>query len=390
MNATVINLNYTSGWKWPVTARRSWNGWCNMCLYEHLFSKLKLGKSSAIDFLFKTLKIKAASCLYYSNILPTKVTYSEVNPKTDSCSTVQLPWFLQLSRVHSGRAGTIDLLSPELIFKYFPFLARPPCLNVDGHAMFGGDHVSGSCQVHQHRTQVRQRRRGADVQPVGQRRRVPKRTQPQAVAHGVTDVVCRHGDEKHPGQRAPGIFEAAEPHEETEGETEDRNEGGAVKRRALGEGEGGLEDTQTWSAHTEQHSQQANRILSPWVTGIPPCRSDPSRWWTPGGRPAAPRTGRSSSSARWPPPMTTVPPDRAWRCPEQPAATSGSGWPVSGWRGQPPHRRPPGPQTPGGRRSWTSAGAPGLSPPPRPGWGGSEGRSAAPPTEGRRTARSLT
>lgn len=120
--------------------------------------------------------------------------------------------------------------------------------------MFGGDDVSGSCQVHQHGAQVRQRRRGADVQPVGQRRRVPKRTQPQTVAHGVANVVRRHGDEEHPGQRAPGIFEAPEPHEETEGETEDGNERGAVKRRALGEGDGGLEDTNRWS-RTRFHFQ---------------------------------------------------------------------------------------------------------------------------------------
>lgn len=91
---------------------------------------------------------------------------------------------------------------------------------------------------------MRQRRRGADVQPIGQRRRVPKRTQPEAVAHGVPNVVRRHGDEKHPGQRAPGVFEAPEPHEETEAETEDGNERGAVERRTLGEGDGGLEDAQ--------------------------------------------------------------------------------------------------------------------------------------------------
>lgn len=91
---------------------------------------------------------------------------------------------------------------------------------------------------------MRQRRRGADVQPIGQRRRVPKRTQPETVAHGVPNVVRRHGDEKHPGQRAPGVFEAPEPHEETEGEAEDGDERGAVERRTLGEGDGGLEDAQ--------------------------------------------------------------------------------------------------------------------------------------------------
>lgn len=166
------------------------------------------------------------------------MTYSE---DSSSWSTVQLPGFSQLRRGHSGQASP-DPVSPQLIFKYFRFLARPQCLDVDGHAVFGGDHVSGSCQVHQHRAQVRQRCRGADVQPVGQRRRGTKRTQPQTVAHSITDVVRRHGDEKHPGQRAPGIFEAPEPHEETEGETEDGNEGGAVEGRALGERDGGLED----------------------------------------------------------------------------------------------------------------------------------------------------
>lgn len=94
--------------------------------------------------------------------------------------------------------------------------------------MFGGDHVPGSRQIHEHRTQVRKGRRGADVQPVRERRRVSERAHPQAVAHGVPDVVRRHGNEKHPRQGAPGIFEASDPHEEAEGETEDGDEGGTV------------------------------------------------------------------------------------------------------------------------------------------------------------------
>lgn len=94
--------------------------------------------------------------------------------------------------------------------------------------MFGGDHVPGSRQIHEHRTQVRKGRRGADVQPVRERRRVSERAHPQAVAHGVPDVVRRHGNEKHPRQRAPGILEASDPHEEAEGETEDGDEGGTV------------------------------------------------------------------------------------------------------------------------------------------------------------------
>lgn len=94
--------------------------------------------------------------------------------------------------------------------------------------MLGGDDVPGAGQVHEHGAEVRQRGRGADVQPVGQRRRVAQRAQPQAVAHGVPHVVRRHGDEEHPGQRAPGVLEPAHPHEEAQGEAEHRDEGGAV------------------------------------------------------------------------------------------------------------------------------------------------------------------
>lgn len=88
---------------------------------------------------------------------------------------------------------------------------------------------------------MRERRRGADVQPVGQRRRVAEWAHPQAAAHGVTHVVRRHGNEKHPRQRAPSVFEASDPHEEAEGEAEDGDEGGAVQRRTLGERDGSLE-----------------------------------------------------------------------------------------------------------------------------------------------------
>lgn len=82
---------------------------------------------------------------------------------------------------------------------------------------------------------MRQRRRGADVQPIRNRRRVAERAHPQAVAHAVPHVVRRHGDEQHPRQRAPGVFEASEPHEETEGEAEDGDEGGTVEGRTLRE-----------------------------------------------------------------------------------------------------------------------------------------------------------
>lgn len=109
--------------------------------------------------------------------------------------------------------------------------------------MFSRDHVPGPRQIHEHRTQVRERRRGADVQPVGERRRVAERAHPEAVAHGVPDVVRHHGYEKHPRQGAPGIFEASDPHEEAEGEAEDGDERGAVKRRTLRERDGSLEES---------------------------------------------------------------------------------------------------------------------------------------------------
>ncbi len=82
--------------------------------------------------------------------------------------------------------------------------------------------------------------RGADVQPVGERRRVTERAHPQAVAHCIPDVMCRHGHEKHPWQGAPSIFETSDPHEEAEGETEDGDERGAVQGRTLGQRDGSL------------------------------------------------------------------------------------------------------------------------------------------------------
>jgi len=75
---------------------------------------------------------------------------------------------------------------------------------------------------------VRKRRCGADVQPVGKRRRVAERAYPQAVAHSIADVVRRHGNEQHPRQGAPSVFESSDPHEEAEGETENGDERGAV------------------------------------------------------------------------------------------------------------------------------------------------------------------
>lgn len=108
--------------------------------------------------------------------------------------------------------------------------------------MFRRDHIPGSRQVHENRAQVRKRRRGADVQPVGQRRRVAEGTHPQAVADGIPNVVRRHGNEKHPRQGAPGVFEASDPHEEAEREAEDGDERGAVKGRTLRERDGSLQE----------------------------------------------------------------------------------------------------------------------------------------------------
>lgn len=82
---------------------------------------------------------------------------------------------------------------------------------------------------------MRECRRGAHVQPVGKRRRVAERAHPQAVAYGVPDVVRCHGDEEHPRQGAPSVFEASDPHEEAEGETEDGDERGAVEGGTLRE-----------------------------------------------------------------------------------------------------------------------------------------------------------
>lgn len=107
--------------------------------------------------------------------------------------------------------------------------------------MFGGDHIPGSRQIHEHRAQVRKCCRGADVQPIGEWRRVAERAHPQAVAHGVAHVVRRHGDEKHPRQGAPSVFEASDPHEEAEGETEDGDDGGTVEGRTLRERDSSLE-----------------------------------------------------------------------------------------------------------------------------------------------------
>lgn len=115
-------------------------------------------------------------------------------------------------------------------------------LHINGDSMFGGDDISGSSQVHEHGAQVRKRRCGANIKPVGERRRVPQRTHPQATAHSVPHVVRSHGNEEHPRQRAPGVFEASEPHEEAQGQTQDGDEGGAVEGRTLRERGGGLRD----------------------------------------------------------------------------------------------------------------------------------------------------
>lgn len=115
--------------------------------------------------------------------------------------------------------------------------------------MFGGDHVPGPGQVHEHRAEVRERRRGAHVQPVGDGRRVAERTDPQAVADGIPDVVRGHGNEEHPWQGAPGVLEAADPHEEAQGEAEDGDEGGAVEGGAVWERDSSLNKQERKGSH---------------------------------------------------------------------------------------------------------------------------------------------
>lgn len=61
--------------------------------------------------------------------------------------------------------------------------------DVNGDTVFGGNHVSCTGQIHQHRTQVRQRGRYGDVEPVGEGCRVSKWTNPEAVTNPVPDVV---------------------------------------------------------------------------------------------------------------------------------------------------------------------------------------------------------
>lgn len=120
------------------------------------------------------------------------------------------------------------------VFKGFkPLIERRRRLNVDRHSVFRGDHIPGARQVHKNRAQVRQRRYDAHVQPVGDGRGVTERANPQAVAHGVPDVMRGHGDEKHPRQGAPRVLEAADPHEEAKCEADDGDEGGTVEGRTM-------------------------------------------------------------------------------------------------------------------------------------------------------------
>lgn len=112
--------------------------------------------------------------------------------------------------------------------------------DIDGHAVFGGDHVSGASEIHEHGAEVWQCGGDGDVQPVGDGRRVAEGTEPQAVAHAIPNVVGRQRDEQHPGQRAPRVFEAAGPHQQAQGEAEGRDECGTVQRRPLGQAESSL------------------------------------------------------------------------------------------------------------------------------------------------------
>ncbi len=99
--------------------------------------------------------------------------------------------------------------------------------------MFGGDHVSGAGQIHEHRAQVRESGCDGDVQPVRDGCRVSKRTHPETAPDAVTDVVRHQRDEQHPGQGAPGVLEPAGPHEEAQREAERWDQGGAVQRRPV-------------------------------------------------------------------------------------------------------------------------------------------------------------
>ena len=101
--------------------------------------------------------------------------------------------------------------------------------------MFGGDHVSGSGEIHEYRTEVWQSGSDGDVQPVGDGRRVAEGTEPQAVAYAVPDVVGCQRDEEHPGQRAPRVLQAAGPHQQAQGEAESRDERGTVQWWPLGQ-----------------------------------------------------------------------------------------------------------------------------------------------------------
>lgn len=105
--------------------------------------------------------------------------------------------------------------------------------DVNSDAVFGGDHVSGAGQVHEHWAQMRERGCDGHVQPIWDWCGVAKRTDPEAVANAVPDVMWRQRDEKHPGQRAPGVFEPAGPHEEAQREAERWDQRGAVQRRPV-------------------------------------------------------------------------------------------------------------------------------------------------------------
>lgn len=80
--------------------------------------------------------------------------------------------------------------------------------------------MASTGQIHENRAEVGERCCGSHIQPIGDGCRVAKRTHPQAATHGVTHVVRCHGDEQHPGQGAPGVFEAGKRHEEAQRETE--------------------------------------------------------------------------------------------------------------------------------------------------------------------------
>lgn len=93
-----------------------------------------------------------------------------------------------------------------------------------------------------------QRCRDGDVEPVGDRCRVSKRTDPEAVTNAVPDVVRGQRDEQHPGQGAPRVLQSARPHEEAQREAQRWDQCGAVQGRSMGQIQSSL-----WGGSKKEH-----------------------------------------------------------------------------------------------------------------------------------------